>query len=168
MIFVKFRKQKYSALFIAVSIFALYLLFFALLHYFPNFCGYVRSIVGLVLTIVMRIYGVKYWNKDREKKRVELKQAASERKVNLSSQVAYQSYTKHLCPSCGKDFTSAVWERKYNEQQDQNDYLPHFCMHCGMELYNNCSNCHKLIYVHMPYCKWCGTKFKNEITTNRE
>lgn len=152
--FVKFRRHKYKSLFWGFIIYAIYIFFFGLLPYLPSFGGYVRALVGVVLTVLAGVYAIKYWNRYALRKREELAKNVEQRKRGMESLVAQKAYSMHLCPSCGKDFLPAMWEK----QSSQSEFLalPAYCKYCGMEIYAPCQKCSKMIYSHSKFCCWCG------------
>lgn len=155
--FIRFRHSKYKALFLGFSLYSLYVFFFALVPYLPSFGGYVRYGVGVVLTLALGYYAIKYINSYVERKRAELKQKAAERQSRIRGEVAQRAFDAHVCPSCGRDFYVKPWE--YREGGPK---VYEHCPYCGMELYIKCWNCGEENFAHFPYCHTCGVELKHE------
>lgn len=155
--FIRFRHSKYKALFLGFSLYSLYVFFFALVPYLPSFGGYVRYGVGVVLTVALGYYAIKYINSYVERKRAELKQKAAERQGRIRGEVAQRAFDAHVCPSCGRDFYVKPWE--YREGGPK---VYGHCPYCGMGLYTECWNCGEENFAHFPYCHTCGVELKHE------
>lgn len=155
--FIRYRHSKYKALFLGFSLYSLYVFFFALVPYLPSFGGYVRYGVGVVLTVALGYYAIKYINSYVERKRAELKQKAEERRGRIRDEVAQRAFDAHVCPSCGKDFYVKPWEYR---EGGLKIYV--FCPYCGMELYRKCTRCGEENFAHFPYCHRCGQELKEQ------
>lgn len=151
--FIRFRNHKYKALFLGFSLYSLYVFFFALVPYLPSFGGYVRNGVGVLLTVAVGYYAIRYINRYVERKRAELQQKAAERQSRIRSEVAQRAFDAHVCPSCGRDFYVKPWE--YSEGGPK---VYHHCPYCGMELYVHCEKCGTDNFALFPYCHTCGTE----------
>ena len=161
--FIRFRHSKYKALFLGFSLYSLYVFFFALVPYLPSFGGYVRYGVGVILTVTLGYYAIRYINSYVERKRAELKQKAAERQGRIRSEVAHRAFDAHVCPSCGRDFYVKPWE--YSEGGPK---VYEYCPYCGMELYTRCASCGTENFAHFPYCHACGEELKHRDKKEQE
>jgi len=156
------RNHKYWSLFLGYILFSLYAFFFGLVPYFPDYGGYVRYIVGIILSIFLGIYFINRVRAFIEKRKRELQKSTQERSKQVAIEIAEKALTEHCCPSCRKDFIIRKWETdtpsKLKKKAPVHGTITKFCRFCGMELFQNCSNCGTLNFVHLPYCSECGTK----------
>lgn len=154
--FMRYRHHKYKALFLGFSLYSLYVFFFALVPYLPSFGGYVRYGVGVLLTVAVGYYAIRYINRYLERKRAELQQKAVERQSRIRSEVAQRAFDAHVCPSCGRDFYVKPWE--YSEGGAK---VYHHCPYCGMQLYVRCDRCGTDNFALFPYCHTCGAELRS-------
>lgn len=124
--------------------FAVFAFFVELVPYLPNYGGYVRYAVGIVMTVLIGRYGIIAMNNYLQKKREEESLSTTERQSQMNYDEAQSKIAKNICPSCerGLDFN--------NPDLD-------FCPHCGIHLFEYCTNCtiRKSTFNH--YCFKCGT-----------
>ena len=158
--FVRYRKHKFYPLFFGFTLFSVYAFFFGLVPYLPSYGGYVRSSVGVVLSVGLGYYAIKRIRKFIDQKQAELKISTQERAKKIQTATAEKALENHFCPSCGKDFILRKWEfsAAKTTETDIYKYVTTFCRHCGMELFKNCSNCGTKNFAHLPFCSSCGTK----------
>lgn len=157
--FVRFRKDKFWPLYAGFTFFSFYAFFFGLVPYLPSYGGYIRYIVGIILSGGLGYYSIKSIRKFIEAKQAELLISTQERAKNVETSVAEKALENHFCPSCGKDFLLKKWESplKINEPEAYK-LVTNFCRHCGLELFKNCTNCGHKNFAHLPFCSSCGTK----------
>lgn len=162
--FVRFRRHKFWPLYFGFTLFSLYAFFVGLVPYLPSYGGYVRSTVGVILSIGLGYYAIKSIRVFIEKKQEELKISTQERAKNVRTEVAEKALENHHCPSCGKDFIVRRWEFAQAKAtfNPESVYMlaTNYCRHCGLELFKNCSNCGAKNYAHLPYCSDCGTSIR--------
>ena len=157
----KFRKHKYWPLFLGFVMFSLYAFFFGLVPFLPSYGGYVRSIVGIILCVLMGIYAINKIKVFIERKKKELKEPTTDRAKNVLLETAEKALENHMCPSCGKDFIVKEWAAARPQENKSRSYVgitTDFCRFCGLELFKKCSNCETKNFAHLPYCASCGTK----------
>ncbi|MFK7786982.1 MAG: hypothetical protein AB8B56_17810 [Crocinitomicaceae bacterium] len=154
----RFRNHKYWPLFLGFILFSLYTFFFGLVPYLPDYGGYIRYSVGIVLIVSMGAYAINRIRKFVEQKRNELKTSSHERAKKVQAETAEKALEKHMCPSCGKDYTIKGWDKtlKKNNKTQTHVLIPNFCRHCGLELFKKCKSCETENYAHLPYCCNCG------------
>lgn len=155
----RYRKHKFWPLYFGFTLFSFYAFFFGLVPYLPNYGGYVRYAVGIIMSAGLGYYAIKKFRQYIETKQAELKISTQERAKNVQSQVAEKALENHFCPSCGKDFILKKWETpiKYNKN-DAYKLVTDFCRHCGLELFKDCGQCGHKNFAHLPFCSSCGTK----------
>lgn len=151
-LFMKYRDTRYKAFVWGIVFFSLYLFFIGLVPYLPSYGGYVRYIVGIVVTVVVGYYLIKQITVYFDKKRAELQRSMEERVDTIQYGTAIKSYQLHSCPSCEKD---------YHLIKDT-DNKPNFCIHCGLLLFKNCEHCGQRNYAHFDFCSSCGHELKSK------
>lgn len=122
--------------------FALFTFFVELVPYLPSYGGYVRYIVGIVITVLVGKYAIGAMYRYLERKQAEEVQPAATRET-LSYDLAQNRLAKLICPACERplDFS--------NENMD-------FCPHCSVQLFKRCSNCQTRSSMFNRYCYCCG------------
>lgn len=159
--FIRKRHSKLSPLYMGFSLFSLYVFFFGLVPYLPSYGGYIRYIVGILLTVGLGYYAIKKIRTYRERKKDELAESTTERAKKLENEVVEKAFNSHICPSCGKDFLLKPWEHPIKINVDGMQLISHYCRYCGLEIVSKCSNCGQANYAHLPYCITCGGSLKN-------
>lgn len=162
--FIRYRKNKYWALYFGFTLFSLYAFFFGLVPYLPSYGGYVRYTVGVLLSVGIGYYAIKYIQEYIEKKQLELQVSTKERAKNVQAETAEKALENHFCPSCGKDFILKKWEfpQLRNTDTEMYRFVTSFCRHCGLELFKDCNNCGTKNFAHIPFCSSCGHKVSSE------
>jgi hypothetical protein len=161
---VKYRRAKYFPLFLGFIFFSLYAFFFGLVPYLPDFGGYIRYVVGVVLTVFFGVYIIRQINTLTAKKKKELEESTKDRSKKIKQDTALKAYKSHCCPSCEKDFILNRWSSTSVTQT----YLatetdaPMFCRHCGIELFILCPKCSDKNFAHFPFCSKCGYGFSSK------
>ncbi|MBF0561147.1 MAG: hypothetical protein HQL37_03815, partial [Alphaproteobacteria bacterium] len=151
--FVRWRKSRYGALAWGYILFSVYAFFFGVVPYLPNFGGYLRYVVGIVLTVAGGIYAIRGMQAYAERKRQELLLTSAERAKTISEEAAVASFRDHRCPSCDSNY--ALPKMISSEPE------PSFCYHCGLQLYGTCAACGTINFVHFNHCKTCGTTLRS-------
>ena len=142
-LFVKYRHSAFWPFVWGFVFFALFVFFVELVPYLPNYGGYVRYCVGIILTIVVGRYAIIAMNKYLERKKAEESLSTNVRQSQMNYDQAQAKITKNICPSC---------ERKLNFAQPDLD----FCPHCGIHLFTYCGNCDTRKSTFNRYCYKCG------------
>ena len=124
--------------------FALFAFFVELVPYLPSYGGYVRYIVGILLTLLIGRYAIVAMNRYLERKQAEEALPSTERQQQLSYDVAQLRITKAVCPSCERptDFKNPALD---------------FCPHCGIGLFDYCGVCQVRKNAFDHYCHKCGS-----------
>ena len=144
-LWMRFRKSSYWPFVWGFILFAGFTLFVELVPYLPSYGGYVRYIVGIVLTVVIgrqAIVGLQHY--------LERQQAAeampdTERREQLDYDMALQRVAKGVCPGCERPVAL-------------NDEKTDFCPHCGIGLYAKCGSCGTRKSTFNRFCFACGTQ----------
>jgi len=154
---VKYRKHKYWPLFLGYVLFAFYAFFFGLVPYMPSYGGYIRYIVGIVVSVGLGVYSINKIKAFIERKKEELSVSTSERAKKVQTETAEKALDNHMCPSCGKDFIMKKWDKPLaNSKIEVLGTVTNFCRFCGLQLFKDCSNCGSGNFAHLPYCSNCG------------
>lgn len=150
---IKYRTGKFAAFIWGYSVFVLWAFFFGLIPYLPSFGGYVQYGVGIVLTIIVGYYVIKYTQNYVREKQKQAQLSSEERSKKIAEAAALRSYTMKVCPSC---------EHSYMPSVTKSATLPSFCSHCGLELFSPCKNCSEVNFVHFNFCWKCGAELKKK------
>ena len=144
-LFAKKRKTTYWPFVWGFIYFALFAFFVELVPYLPSYGGYIRYIVGILLTIVAGRYAIISLNKYLEKQKLAEAQPQLVCRDELSYDVALTRLSKGVCPGC---------ERGVDLKDTRND----FCPHCGIGLHNKCVACGFRKSAFSKFCNGCGAQ----------
>lgn len=142
-LFKKKRKTPYWPFVWGFIFFSAFAFFIELVPYLPSYGGYVRYLVGIVLTIVIGRQAIISLNKYLEKQRLTEAMPDAERRETLSYDTALVRLGKNVCPGC---------ERQVDFKNTDND----FCPHCGIGLHDYCGNCNARKSAFSKFCHKCG------------
>jgi predicted RNA-binding Zn-ribbon protein involved in translation (DUF1610 family) len=124
--------------------FALFAFFVELVPYLPSYGGYVRYGVGIVVTVVVGRYAIRWLHAWLERQRAAEAMPDAQRRTTMRYDVAMERIAKNVCPSC---------ERATNFKDE---HLAH-CPHCGIGLFDRCPACTTRKNAFTRYCFSCGT-----------
>jgi len=124
--------------------FALFAFFVELVPYLPSYGGYVRYLVGIVITVLVGRQAIVGLNRylERQKQAEALPDVV--RREELGYDVALSRLAKGVCPGC---------ERAVDLKDSAND----FCPHCGIGLHDRCGQCSTRKSAFAKFCHACGT-----------
>lgn len=142
-LFVKQRKSTWWPFVWGFIWFAFFTFFVELVPYLPSFGGYVRSGVGIIVTVVVGRWVILALNRYLEQQKQAEALPEQQRRVGLSYDAAQARLTKGVCPGC---------ERPVNLKND----LLNFCPHCGMGFQVGCESCGARKSAFERYCFVCG------------
>jgi len=143
-LFVKQRKSQYWPFVWGFILFALMAFFVELVPYLPDYGGYVRYLVGILLTVVGGKYAIAALQRYLAQQQLAELQPEFQRREELGYDTALERLGKNICPGC---------ERQVDLKNEHND----FCMHCGICLHNYCTGCHARKNAFAKFCHKCGT-----------
>ena len=143
-LFAKKRKNTYWPFVWGFIFFALFAFFVELVPYLPSYGGYVRYIVGIIITVFAGRYAIASLQAYLERQKLAEALPEVQRRETLSYDTAISHLSKSVCPGC---------ERSVDLKDGKTD----FCPHCGIGLYDRCGHCTARKNAFARYCFSCGT-----------
>lgn len=143
-LFAKKRKSTYWPFVWGFIFFALFAFFVELVPYLPSYGGYVRYVVGIVMTVIVGRYAIVALNRYLARQKLAEQQPDQVRREELSYDTALARLGKGVCPGC---------ERPVDLKNDAID----FCPHCGIGLFDHCGVCETRKSAFSKFCHACGT-----------
>lgn len=149
-LFVKKRKGTYWPFVWGFIFFALFAFFVELVPYLPSYGGYVRYVVGIILTVLVGRQAIVSLNRYLEKQKIAEQLPDVQRREELSYDTALTRLSKGVCPGC---------ERAVDLKNPDID----FCPHCGISLFDHCQPCNARKSAFSKFCHACGANAINKI-----
>ncbi len=146
-LFAKKRKSTYWPFVWGFIFFAVFAFFVELVPYLPSYGGYVRYIVGIVVTVLGGRYAIQALQRYLERQQQAETKPDTQRRQELDYDLAQTRLAKSVCPGC---------ERAVDLKDPKND----FCPHCGMGLHDHCGACNARKSAFARYCYGCGAGAK--------
>lgn len=149
-LFVKKRKSAWWPFVWGFIFFALFAFFVELVPYLPSYGGYVRSLVGIVVTVLVGRWAIVALQRYLERQRQAEALPANERRTQLTYDKAWAHLSKGVCPGCER----AV---------DLKDGVTDYCPHCGIGLFEKCHACDARTSSFAKFCYSCGAAAKHDV-----
>lgn len=143
LLFFKARKSAYWPFVWGFIFFSLFAFFVELVPYLPSYGGYVRYIVGIVLTVFAGVYAIRSLRRYLEQQKAAEEKPEEQRRKDLGYDVALARLAKKVCPGCERPFETG-------------DPLNNFCVHCGLLVFHDCPVCKVRQTVFTHFCRSCG------------
>ncbi len=138
------RTSRYWPLARGFVLFALFAFFVELVPYLPSYGGYVRYVVGILLTLVAGHYVIQAMQQYVAKRQIVEQQSDAERRQSLGYEDAMRKMGAGMCPGCERPIVGGATS------------TTNFCVHCGMKLFDNCGACSTRKNAFYQYCPTCG------------
>ena len=142
-LFVKKRGSQYWPFVWGFIFFATFAFFVELVPYLPSYGGYVRYLVGIVLTVVIGRYAILALQRYLARQKAEESLPDVQRRETLRYDVANARLAKSVCPGCERHV-------------DLKDGSVDFCPHCGIGLFDRCTQCKTRKGAFARFCFSCG------------
>lgn len=152
----KKRTSKYWPIYRSFVIFALFAFFVELVPYLPSYGGYVRTIVGIFIAVLVAYFAIKSMNRYMQKKQSEEHQPEAEKRKQIDYETAVKKISNCVCPSCDRPFGDPK-ARKGTHPETKVD----FCVHCGFCLFDRCESCGERENSFYKFCGACGVPSSN-------
>lgn len=125
-------------------LFALFAFFVELVPYLPSYGGYVRYLVGIVLTFIVGRYAIRWLQGYLARQKAAEALPSQERRQTMRYDLALTRLGKGVCPGCERPV-------------DLKDGAVDFCPHCGIGLLDRCGCCSARKNAFARFCFSCGT-----------
>ena len=143
-LFAKKRKSTWWPFVWGFIFFALFAFFVELVPYLPSYGGYVRYLVGILLTVLGGRYAIRALQDYRARLALKEAQPDTVRREELHYDTALARLAKGVCPGCERPV-------------DLKDPGIDFCPHCGIGLHDHCGACQTRKSAFAHFCHACGT-----------
>jgi predicted RNA-binding Zn-ribbon protein involved in translation (DUF1610 family) len=140
----KHRKSTWWPFVWGFIFFALFAFFVELVPYLPSYGGYVRHVVGILLTVIVGRQAILGLQRYLERQKAAEALPDTQRRENLGYDIALARMEKGVCPGCER-------------QVDLKDPKIDFCPHCGIGLFKRCVACEARKNAFTRFCYSCGT-----------
>lgn len=146
-LFVKKRKGSYWPFVWGFIFFALYAFFVELVPYLPSYGGYVRYVVGILVTLAVGHYSIKAMQTYLARQKAQEAEPDRQRRQGLAYDLVLARLSKKICPGC---------ERPVDVDKPDVNHCPH----CGISLFTKCEHCQVRKNAFSPFCFTCGAANK--------
>lgn len=148
-LFARFRKSTYWPFVWGFIFFALFGFFVELVPYLPSYGGYIRYVVGIVVTLVAGRYLIVSLQRYLARQREVEAQPDEQRRETLDYELAHSRMIRNICPGCERAIDTA-------------DTTRNFCTHCGICLFDHCQACSSRKNAFARYCFSCGVPARHD------
>lgn len=124
--------------------FALFVFFVELVPYLPSYGGYVRNIVGVLITVLVGRQAILAFNRYRQRQLEAEARPDLERRREISYDTSLLRLSKKVCPGCERPV-------------ELDNPLIDFCPHCGLGLFDHCTQCNTRKSAFARFCFACGS-----------
>jgi len=142
--FARKRKGTYWPFAWGFIIFALFTFFFELVPYLPSYGGYVRYLVGIIVTFLVGRYAILSLQQYLARQKAAEALPDVQRRQTLRYDAALVRLGKGVCPGCERP-------------ADLKDAAVDYCPHCGIGLFDRCGCCNSRKNAFARFCFSCGT-----------
>lgn len=123
--------------------FALFVFFVELVPYLPSYGGYVRNLVGVAITVLVGRQAIVAFNRYRARQLEAESKPDAQRRQALAYDTSLLRLGKKVCPGCERPV-------------ELDNPLIDFCQHCGLSLFDRCTQCQTRKSAFARFCFACG------------
>ena len=150
-LFAKKRQSPWWPFVWGFILFALFTFFVELVPYLPSYGGYVRYLVGLLVTALVGRYAIVGLQRYLARQKEAEAHSAVQRREALGYDTALARLAKGVCPGCERPV-----DLKAAAAGQATGGALNFCPHCGIGLFDHCGHCQARKSAFSRFCPDCG------------